>query len=378
MRLWAPALEPDLSSTKLAFMFAARAGRVRSGACPPSPQSPPVSQPSPGAPIEPPPPQTAAQRKAAWWRGRWVTIGEIVGVGALGVALLGYLDARRERAETRVERTRETRVEAARAALVLTATADADGARLTLSPMRPGQAVQSQRYLFPKAVLDHAMEVAAAQPQIDRGWIAAGLVRAAKAGGGAPTGEGALPVGLETTYVEDGETRIDRSLYRLGYRVEKGGLFAGPRVVLQGLSLERRGVSGDLQAAVETRWRTVGARGSPPSPDARRAGLSAGRRRHPVAHVLHHADRRQEVVQRRPGVEARRDDDPLTRGTRQRRVAGGGNRGRRSLGRGSAGAGLREAGGRSRVQRALQGREEARARPDGPGSRSPGGRSPSR
>ena len=245
-------------------MFAARAGRVRSGACPPSPQSPPVSQPSPGAPIEPPPPQTAAQRKAAWWRRRWVTIGEIVGVGALGVALLGYLDARRERAETRVERTRETRVEAARAALVLTATADADGARLTLSPMRPGQAVQSQRYLFPKAVLDHAMEVAAAQPQIDRGWIAAGLVRAAKAGGGAPTGEGALPVGLETTYVEDGETRIDRSLYRLGYRVEKGGLFAGPRVVLQGLSLERRGVSGDLQAAVETRWRTVGARGLAP------------------------------------------------------------------------------------------------------------------
>ena len=224
-----------------------------------------MSEPPLDAPIEPPPQETAAERKAAWWRRRWITVGEIVGVCALGVALLGYLDSRRERQEARVERTHETRVEAARAALVLTAQAGDDGARLTLSPMRPGQAVQSQRYLFPRTVLDHPMEVAAAQPQIDRAWIASGLVTAAKESGGPAVGEGALPVGVATTYVEDGDTRTDRSLYRLGYRVEKGGLFAGPKVLLQGLSLERRGVPGDLQAAVEARWKTAQAQGLSPT-----------------------------------------------------------------------------------------------------------------
>lgn len=223
-----------------------------------------MSEPPLDAPIAPPP-QTAAERKAAWWRRRWITIGEIVGVCALGVALLGYLDSRRERQELRIERTQETRVEASRAAVVLIGRASEDGARVTLAPMRAGQAVQSQRYLFPKSVLDHAMEVAAAQPQIDRDWLAAGLVRAAKESGGPAWGEGALPVGVDTSYIEDGETRTDRSLYRLGYRVAKGGLFAGPKVVLQGLSLERRGVPGDLQAQVEARWRTVGAKGLAPT-----------------------------------------------------------------------------------------------------------------
>lgn len=217
-----------------------------------------MTEPPPKSETEPK--RTVAQRKAAWWRRRWVTVGEVVGAAALGVALLGYLDSRRERADLRVERTRETRAAVARTALVLTAQASPDGARLTLSPMGPGQAVQGQRYVFPRAVLDHAMEVAAAQPQIDRGWIAAGLVRAAKGSGGPREGEGALPVGVDTRYIEDGELRTDRSVYRLGYRVEPGGLFSGPKVLLQGLSLERRGASSDLQAAVEARWASPASR----------------------------------------------------------------------------------------------------------------------
>lgn len=185
-------------------------------------------------------------------------MGEIIGVAALVVAVLGYLDSHRERVAERTERTEAAQVQAARAALVLTGQPDADGGRLALAPMRPGQAVQSQRYRFPTVVLDHEMEVAAAQPQIDRGWIAAGLVRALKAAGGPLEGEGALPVGIETRYIEDGDARTDRSLYRLGYRVEKGGLFSGPKVVLQGLSLTRRGVAGDLARAVDARWKADG------------------------------------------------------------------------------------------------------------------------
>ena len=208
------------------------------------------------------PPSRGGKHSSAWWRRRWVTVGEAVGVAALVVALLGYLDAHRERTEAKVDRAQAQRVETARAALVLTAQPTVDGSRLTLQPMRPGQAVQSQRYRFPAAVLDHEMEVAAAQPQIDRAWIGDGLIRALKAAGVAPEGEGELPLGVETSYIEDGEARTDRSLYRLGYKVERGGLFGGPKVVLQGLSLVRRGVAGDLQPLVEAGWR----RGAPLAP----------------------------------------------------------------------------------------------------------------
>ena len=132
-----------------------------------------------------------------------------------------------------------------------------DGARLALQTLNPAQSVQSQRYLFPHAVLGHAMEVAAARPQIDLDWIAGGLrTRLAderKAGQAGADGEGELPVGVFTTYVEDGEVRTDQSLYRLGYSW-RARLLGGPRLALQGLSLQRRSVPGDLRRAVEAAW----------------------------------------------------------------------------------------------------------------------------
>ena len=57
--------------------------------------------------------------------------------------------------------------------------------------------------------------------------------------------------GVVTRYIEDGEERTDQSLYRVGFAVRKTGLFGGRSVVLLGLSLARRGVDGDLQAAVD-------------------------------------------------------------------------------------------------------------------------------
>jgi hypothetical protein len=220
---------------------------------------PPVIEIVPGAPPEPP--RSPRDRPKPWWRRRWVTVGEFVGVAALAVAVLGYLDSHRERDEARVEKRQETQAAAARATLTLVGRPAADGARLALSPMRDGQAVQSQRYLFPKAVLDHAMEVSAAQPQVDRDWVAGGLVRAAKAAGGAQSGEGQVPVGIETRYIEDGDARTDRAVYAVGYRIARGGLFSGPKVTLQGLELVRRAGAGDLQALVEARWKADAARG---------------------------------------------------------------------------------------------------------------------
>ena len=47
--------------------------------------------------------------------------------------------------------------------------------------------------------------------------------------------------------------RADQSLYRLGYGW-RARLLGGPRIALQGLSLDRRAVPGDLRRAVEAAW----------------------------------------------------------------------------------------------------------------------------
>ena len=201
----------------------------------------------------------SARAKSAWWRRRWVTVGEVVGIGALTIAGLGYWDAHRERHAARADRVVAARQESQREALVLTGAVHDDGARLLLSPQRVGQAVQSQRYLFPTSVLDHPMEVTAAQPQIDRAWIDAGLKAALTTASQARgeklvDGEGVLPVAILTSFIEDGQPRSDASLYQLGFRLTSGGLFGGRKLILQGLSLVRHNARRDPQAQVNASW----------------------------------------------------------------------------------------------------------------------------
>ena len=97
------------------------------------------------------------------------------------------------------------------------------------------------------------MEVSAARPQIDLGWIEGGLRREVvqrRTAGGAADGEATLPVGIVTTFVQDGDIRTDQSLYRLGY-AWRSRLLGGPRLALQGVSLIRRATPGDLRRTVE-------------------------------------------------------------------------------------------------------------------------------
>ena len=197
--------------------------------------------------------------KPLWWRRRWVTLSEIVGVGALLIAVLSFCDTRRLHHQEQADKLTAVQREARREVLVLRADVYDNGARLMLHPLREEQAVQSQRYLFPRPVLAHAMEVDGEPPQVDVAWVEDGLraqIRAAaKARGAKPDGYGRLPVGLVTTYVEDGDTRTDRSLYVLDYRVTPGGLFGGnPRVFFRGLEFVARGVGADMQARLDARW----------------------------------------------------------------------------------------------------------------------------
>ena len=179
-------------------------------------------------------------------QGFWLTLGEIVGVLALVIAALNYWDAHRQHVEEVRQTTAEKR---AQAAFVVTGAAEDEGRRIALRSMKASQAIQSQRYYFPGAVLDHAMEVAAAEPRIELGWIEDGL-RKLPSTESEKSGENTVPVAIRTTFVEDGDTRTDTSLYRLGYRWTPR-LFGGPKIVLQGIELSRRGIKGDPKAAVE-------------------------------------------------------------------------------------------------------------------------------
>ena len=199
------------------------------------------------------------QDKPLWWRRRWVTLSEVVGIGALAIAALSFCDSRRLHREEQAERRGAAQHEAQRQALVLKGQPVDNGARLMLTPVRGEQVVQSQRYLFPSSVLGHPMQVDAAPPQVQVAWVEEGLRPQLRAA--AETrhlkldGYGRLPVGVVTTYVEDGDTRTDRSLYMIGYRVAPGGLFGGhPRVFFQGLEVVARGLGADLQARVDSRW----------------------------------------------------------------------------------------------------------------------------
>lgn len=174
-------------------------------------------------------------------------IGETVAVLGLVLAGLNYWDSRREkaaeeRAEAAAERTAAQR-QARAAALVLKGEADGEGARVYLSAADPDQIIQSQRYVFPRAVRERAREIGAGRPQLDRAWVEDGLKRERRAlerAGLEPSaGEDRLPVGVVTTFIEEGVTRRDVSLYRLGY-VVRPGMLGRSTVELQGVSMLRR------------------------------------------------------------------------------------------------------------------------------------------
>jgi glycerol-3-phosphate cytidylyltransferase-like family protein len=192
----------------------------------------------------PPPP---SERK----RGRfWLNVGESAAVLAVVIAGLSYWDSHKQHVEADRQAAETAKVHSA---IVLRGEAEADGRRIALDAVGSGQVIQTQRYIFPTAVLDHPMEVSAAKPQIDLDWIAHGLDQSLDATHAKKEGEARVPVAVVTTYVEDGDSRIDHSVYQLGYRW-RSRFLGGRQIVLQGIALERRGVIGDLRTVVDRRW----------------------------------------------------------------------------------------------------------------------------
>jgi hypothetical protein len=191
---------------------------------------------------------------------RWLTLAETVGILALIIAGLGWWDNHRERVEQDSERTATERTaavqaqrEALRSTFLLVGNMGDDGERIRLASAHPDQVIQTQTLVFPAAVRGDPVETTG-NPRIDRSWLEDGLKKADRDRKADAGEERRVPVGVVTTYVEAGETKTDRSIYVVAYNL-KTRLLRGATVKLEGVSLLRRGVAGDLKAAVEAAWR---------------------------------------------------------------------------------------------------------------------------
>ncbi|MBS0363943.1 MAG: hypothetical protein JSR98_21430 [Proteobacteria bacterium] len=193
---------------------------------------------------------------------RWLTLAEVVGIAALVIAGLGYWDNHREKIqgerekaadarERKAEAQKEAQAGAAKLTFLITGSAEPGGERLRLTAVHPEQVIQTQAISFPTEVRDHAVQTTG-NPRLEAGWFEGGLAKALHDHDDKRK-SGRLPVGIVTTFIEDGQTKTDRSIYQIGYSLHPRVLRAD-KAEMEGLSLVRRGVGEDVQGAVDALW----------------------------------------------------------------------------------------------------------------------------
>jgi hypothetical protein len=188
--------------------------------------------------------------KAPRRQGFWLTAGEIVGVLALVIAGLNYWDSHTQ--HVREDRRERAQASAGRA-FVIAADSQDGGRRLGLRSVRADQVISSQKFIFPTGLGAAPRSLTASAPRIDADWLAGPLAHTLAGAHAAASGDARLPVAVQTSYVEDGETRQDISLYDVGYSWRRR-LIGGEEIRLQGVALVRRGLGASAQAAVDSRW----------------------------------------------------------------------------------------------------------------------------
>ena len=191
-------------------------------------------------------------------RLRFLTLAEFVGLAALAIAALGFWDSHRERtlndrdrAAQAQEKKAEARAGALKLAFLMTGSPEGSGERLKLSSVHSEQVIQNQTLIFPSEIRDDPVQTTG-NPRIEAGWIEGGVTKAEHARGGKGR-SGRLPVAISTTFIEDGQVKSDTALYQLGYSAHPRVL-RSDKVELEGLSLVRRGMGGDVRAAVDAVW----------------------------------------------------------------------------------------------------------------------------
>ncbi len=159
---------------------------------------------------------------------------------------ISHADRQRDKQEAALE-ARQT----AQAKSILVLRANGEGGRIRLAPANADQVVQSQVFYFPSPVRKGPIQITG-EGRIDVGWFADGLKRTLH--GAADDGsEQNLPVGISTTFVEDGDVKTDNSLYQLGFTVHPR-LLQGAEVRIEGVALSRRALAGALQGVVDAAW----------------------------------------------------------------------------------------------------------------------------
>ena len=202
---------------------------------------------------------------------RWLSLAELVGILAVVIAALGYWDTHRERTLTEKERAaaeHERQAEAKAGVLklsfLMTGAPDKGGDRVRLSSVHAEQVIQTQALTFPSEIRSDPVQTTG-NPRIEVGWLDDGLDKARHARK-AKAPQGRLPVGVTTVFMEDGQTKTDNAVYLLGYSAHPRVL-RSDKVELEGLSLLRRGLGGDLQKAVDAEWARIAPPPPPPPPD---------------------------------------------------------------------------------------------------------------
>jgi hypothetical protein len=197
---------------------------------------------------------------------RALTLAEVVGIAAVIIAALGYWDTHRERQQTEADKAaaeRQHQAEAKAGALKTTflMSGQPQGTDLIrLTPVHPDQVIQTQAISFPAEVRGEPVQTTG-NPRIEAGWLEGGLEAALKARG-VKAGRGRVPVGVATSYIEDGQEKTDHAVYLVAYTLHPR-MLRSARVELEGLSLLRRDVGEDLQKAVDTAWNRIA---PPPAP----------------------------------------------------------------------------------------------------------------
>ncbi len=184
---------------------------------------------------------------------RWLTLGEILGVAALLISGLTFWNSYSERRHSEAAKNAEERKAGVKArTLVLKATREKDGDRLTLSAAGD-QVIQGQTIAFPKAL--GVDPVDSTDPRIEAGWFADGLKKARHAAGEdeRQRGDARLPVAITTRFTVDGEVAQDVALYDVGY-VTDSSFLGGTSIRLRGLSLISHANETMAQARLDAVW----------------------------------------------------------------------------------------------------------------------------
>jgi hypothetical protein len=176
---------------------------------------------------------------------RALTLAEIVGIAALVIAGLTWWDGNREREDHQKARQEEAQAKAGKDSFLVKAQAGKDGDRLNLTSVHSDQVIQTQTLWFPKAIHADKVELTG-DARLDADVIADG-VRKVKAE------SGHVPVVVETTFIQDGQTRTDDAVYSVSYSLHHRLLLAD-QVKLKGLSLVQHSVKGEPQDAADKLW----------------------------------------------------------------------------------------------------------------------------